>query len=249
MDINSSKVVVITGASSGIGEATAKLLAEQGNKLVLAARREDRLKDIVNKIQNDGGEAIYQVTDVTRIEEVEKLASLAKEQFGSVDVWINNAGLMPHSEFIKKRLDDWNNMVDVNIKGVLNGIAAGLPYMREQQSGQYINISSVAGHMTHPGGGVYSATKYAVRAISEALRQEEAQAKSNVRVTIVSPGAIDTELPASVTDEESKVGIDQLYDNFAISADRIAKTIAFAINIDDDTSVNEFIVRPTDQQL
>lgn len=243
------KVIVITGASSGIGEAAALLLAEQGNQIVLAARREDKLKEIVNKIKSQNGEAIYQVTDVTQIEEVEQLAKLAQDEFGSIDVWINNAGLMPHSEFIKKRIDDWNQMIDVNIKGVLNGIAAGLPYMREQQSGQYINISSVAGHLTHPGGGVYSGTKYAVRAISEALRQEEAQAQSNIRVTIVSPGAIDTELPNSVTDDENKQGIDQMYDAFAVSPERIAKTIAFAINMDEDTAVNEFIVRPTAQQV
>ncbi|CAM3255529.1 SDR family oxidoreductase [Sporolactobacillus spathodeae] len=244
-----SKVVVITGASSGIGEATAKFLAERGDKVVLGARREQRLQKLVEEIKRAGGSAIYHVTDVTSRSEVEALAKLALDEYGQIDVWVNNAGLMPHSTFDKLKVDEWERMVDVNIKGVLYGIAAALPSMRERKSGQFINLSSVAGHKTHPGGGVYSGTKYAVRAISEALRQEEAVAQSNIRVTIVSPGAVATELPNSITDQDLKPGIDQLYEAVAISATRIAETIAFAIDAPVDTSLNEIIVRPTMQQV
>lgn len=244
-----NKVVVITGASSGIGEATAKFLAERGDKVVLGARREQRLQKLVEEIKRAGGSAVYQITDVTSRSEVEALAKLALDEYGQIDVWVNNAGLMPHSTFDKLKVDEWERMVDVNIKGVLYGIAAALPSMRERKSGQFINLSSVAGHKTHPGGGVYSGTKYAVRAISEALRQEEAVAQSNIRVTIVSPGAVATELPNSITDQDLKPGIDQLYEAVAISATRIAETIAFAIDAPVDTSLNEIIVRPTIQQV
>lgn len=245
---NSNKVVVITGGSSGIGEATAKLLAKRGDKIVLAARREDRLKTIVRDIKDNGGTAICQVTDVTKYEEVEKLAKRAVDEFGQIDVWLNNAGVMPHSTYDKKKIDEWDRMVDVNIKGVLYGIAAALPYMRERKSGQFINLSSVAGHQTHVGGGVYSGTKYAVLAISEALRQEEAANKSNVRVTVISPGAVATELTTTITDKDLKPGIEQLYDEVAISPERVAKTIAFAIDMPEDTSINEILFRPTSQE-
>lgn len=249
MSNTESKVIVITGASSGIGEATAKLLAGRGDKVVLGARREERLQKLTEEIKSEGGLAVYRVTDVTSRSEVEALAHLALDEYGQIDVWINNAGLMPHSTFDKLKVDDWERMIDVNIKGVLYGIAAALPSMRERKSGQFINLSSVAGHKTHPGGGVYSATKFAVRAISEALRQEEAVAQSNIRVTIVSPGAVATELPNSITDQDLKPGIDLLYEAVAISADRIAETIAFAMDAPADTSMNEIIVRPTIQQV
>ncbi|TCP21494.1 NADP-dependent 3-hydroxy acid dehydrogenase YdfG [Scopulibacillus darangshiensis] len=243
------KVVIITGASSGIGEATAKLLAKKGNKIVLGARREERLKEIMKDIDTEGELAAYQVTDVTKHDDVEDLAKLALDKFGRIDVWINNAGLMPHSTFDKLKVKEWERMVDVNIKGVLYGIAAALPSMRERKSGHFINLSSVAGHQTHPGGGVYSGTKYAVRAISEALRQEEAVAKSNVRVTIISPGAVATELPNTITDEDLKQGINQLYEAVAISPERIAETIAFAIDTPSDTTMNEILLRPTVQEV
>lgn len=248
MSNRESKVIVITGASSGIGEATAKFLAGRGDKVVLGARREDRLQKLTDEIKAAGGSAVYRTTDVTSRSEVEALAQLALDEYGQIDVWVNNAGLMPQSTFDKLKVDEWERMIDVNIKGVLYGIAAALPSMRERKSGQFINLSSVAGHKTHPGGGVYSGTKYAVRAISEALRQEEAVAKSNIRVTIVSPGAIATELPNSITDQDLRQGIDQLYEAVAISADRIAETIAFAMDAPVDTSMNEIIVRPTIQQ-
>lgn len=245
--IEHNKVIVITGASSGIGEATAKLLTKRGDKVVLGARREERLQKLANEIKAEGGEVIYASTDVTKRSDVEALAKLAVDTFGRIDVWLNNAGLMPHSTFDKLHVDEWERMVDVNIKGVLYGIAAGLPVMREQKSGHFINVSSVAGHKTHPGGGVYSGTKYAVRAISEALRQEEAQAGSNIRVTILSPGAVATELPNTITDTDLKGGIDSLYSAVAIPAERIAETIAFVMDTPEDTAMNEIIIRPTIQ--
>ncbi|MFX3618851.1 MAG: SDR family oxidoreductase [Sporolactobacillus sp.] len=244
-----SKVVVITGASSGIGEATAKLLASKGNKLVLGARREERLQAIVKDIKDAGGEATYSVTDVVNPDSVKKLAQIALDAYGQIDVWMNNAGLMPQSQLIQGKVDDWNRMIDVNIKGVLYGINASLPTMREQKSGQFINIASIAAHLVGPGSAVYSATKAGVWMISEALRQEEAAAGSNVRVTVVSPGAIATELPQHITDEATKKGTMQFYDMVAISPDRVAKSIAFAIDEPEDAGVNEIIIRPTKQQM
>jgi NADP-dependent 3-hydroxy acid dehydrogenase YdfG len=243
-----SKVIVITGASSGIGRATAELLAQQGNQLVLGARREDRLQALTEKIKSNHGAAIYAVTDVTDLASVKNLAQVALAKYGRIDVWMNNAGLMPQSTFIDARVDDWNRMIDVNLRGVLNGIAAALPTMRQQAAGHFINTSSIAAHATHPGGGVYSATKAGVLMISEALRQEEAQAQSNVRVTLVSPGAINTELVNSITDPNVKKGTAQFYDQFAISPDEVAAAIAFAINAPESASINEIVIRPTKQQ-
>lgn len=242
-----SKVIVITGASSGIGEASAKLLAAKGNKVVLGARREEKLKQIVEEIKADNGEALYQVTDVTDSEDVEKLVKLAVDTFGRIDVLINSVGIMPHSPLKDKRINDWDQMIDINIKGTLYGIGAALSYMNEQKAGQIINISSVAGHYAHAGGAVYSATKWAVRAISESLREEVAQDGSNIRVTIVSPGAINTELLSSVTDPKLKKNYQQFYDSFGISVDRVATTIQQAIDLPADAAWNEIIIRPTKQ--
>ncbi|MCK2157214.1 SDR family oxidoreductase [Exiguobacterium sp. 17-1] len=239
-----NKVVIITGASSGIGEATAKLLAKQGAQLVLAARREDRLKTLQKEIEELGGKAVYQVTDVTDASQVDALAKLAQDTFGSVDVLVNNAGLMPLSKLNKNKQDEWNTMVDVNIKGVLYGIGAVLPYMREQKRGHIINISSVAGHDVMPSSAVYSGTKFAVRAITEGLRKEES-VENNIRATIISPGAVDTELKDHITDEEIKQGIGNLK---AMDADAIARAIAYAVNEPDDVAVNEILIRPTAQQ-
>ncbi|WP_131972653.1 SDR family oxidoreductase [Exiguobacterium sp. s166] len=239
-----NKVVIITGASSGIGEATAKLLAKQGAQLVLAARREDRLKTLQQEIEQLGGKAVYQVTDVTDASQVDALAKLAQDTFGSVDVLVNNAGLMPLSKLNKNKQDEWNTMVDVNIKGVLYGIGAVLPYMREQKRGHIINISSVAGHDVMPSSAVYSGTKFAVRAITEGLRKEES-VENNIRATIISPGAVDTELKDHITDEEIKQGIGDLK---AMDADAIARAIAYAVNEPDDVAVNEILIRPTAQQ-
>ncbi|MDN6640589.1 MAG: SDR family oxidoreductase [Tetragenococcus sp.] len=241
------KVVVITGASSGIGEATAVLLAQKGHKLVLGARREERLQEITDKISANGGQATFAVTDVTNPDSVNALAELAIKEFGRIDIWMNNAGLMPHSEFIKGRVDDWNQMIDVNLRGVLYGINAALPTMREQQSGHFINIASVAAHAVHSGGGVYSATKAGVWMISEALRQEEAAAGSNVRVTVLSPGAIATELVDNVTDKETKESLSQYYAKVASAPERVAQAIADAIELPEDTAINEIVVRPSSQ--
>ena len=220
------KVVVITGASSGIGEETVSLLSENGAKLVLGARRVDRLEKIQQRIGNN---ISIQKTDVTQPDEVNALIETAYKDFGRVDVLINNAGLMPQSFLEKNKQDEWNQMIDVNIKGVLYGIGAVLPYMREQKSGHIINLASVAGHVVFPGSAVYSGTKYAVRAITEGLRQEEASVGSNIRTTILSPGAIDTELTDHISDKQMKQGIDEVYKD-AIKPDAIARAINYAIN-------------------
>ncbi len=239
------KVAVITGASSGIGEASALLLAKNGLSVVLGARREDRLKELADTIKAAGGEAVYQVTDVTKNQEVEDLVKLGIDTYGRLDILINSAGIMPHSPLKNKRIQDWDNMIDINIKGTLYGIGAALPYMTEQKAGHIINISSVAGHYAHAGGAVYSATKWAVRAISESLREEVAQDGSNIRVTILSPGAINTELLTSVTDPDLKKNYESFYDNFGISVDRVATTILQAIELPADAAWNEVIIRPT----
>ncbi|GAA3609807.1 SDR family oxidoreductase [Secundilactobacillus similis] len=242
-----SKVIVITGASSGIGAASAELLAKEGNRIVLAGRRSERLQEITSSLLSKGYDAIFATTDVTSKKSVESLANAAIEEYGKIDVWINNAGLMPHSEFIKDRVEDWNRMIDVNLRGVLYGIHAALPSMRNQKSGQFINVASVAAHSVHAGGGVYSATKAGVWMISEALRQEEAAAQSNVRVTVVSPGAIATELVDNVTDRTTQQNLEKYYQQTAITPDRVAMAITEAINLPEDTAVNEIVIRPTSQ--
>lgn len=241
------KVVVITGASSGIGEASAELLAKDGAKLVLGARRENLLKEISEKVEKLGGQAVYQSTDVTDDDQVESLAKLAIDKFGRIDVWINNAGIMPQSILSEKKIQDWNNMIDINIKGTLYGIGAAIPYMDKQKSGHIISVSSVAGHQAHQGSAVYSATKYAVRAISESLRQEMVDAKNNVRVTVVSPGAINTGLLSSVTDPQVKAGMEKFYEAYSIPVERVALTIKQAIDLPADAAWNEVVIRPTNQ--
>ncbi|WP_373184809.1 SDR family oxidoreductase [Halopseudomonas sp.] len=239
------KVVIITGASSGLGEATAHRLAKGGAKVVLAARREDRLVALRDAIVEQGGDAIYQVTDVTKREQMEALAQATKDTYGRIDVLVNNAGLMPLSPLDKLKVDEWDTMIDVNIRGVLYGIAAVLPTMREQHAGHIINISSVAGHKVFPSSAVYSATKYAVKAISEGLRQEGG---GEIRSTNISPGAVATELPNTISDNDTAKNVDELYD-MAIDADAIARAIAFAIEQPADVDVNELIIRPTKQPL
>lgn len=241
-----NKVAIITGASSGIGGATAKDLASKGAKVVLAARREDRLKELQEEIQNNGGQAVYKVADVTSREQMEDLAAYALEQFGKIDVLVNNAGIMPQAFMFKKKVGEWDQMIDVNIKGVLYAIAAVLPSMRERKSGHIINLSSVAGHNIYPGGTVYCGTKHAVRAISEGLRQEEAMSGTNIRVTNVSPGAVSSELLQTTSDPEMKAGLEEFY-NVAIDAERIASAISFAIEQPSDVGINEMIIRPTVQ--
>ncbi|KRN13093.1 oxidoreductase, short-chain dehydrogenase reductase family protein [Fructilactobacillus fructivorans] len=241
-----NKVVVITGASSGIGEATAKMLAKNGAKVVLGARREDRLRAIQEDIEAAGGVVAIQKTDVTKLDEVRNLASMAVDQFGRIDVWMNNAGVMPQSPLINGDVKGWNQMIDVNIKGVLYGINASLDTMRAQGDGQYINTASVAAHTSGINSGVYSATKAAVKMISDSLREEEAQAKSGIRVTMISPGAVATELPNHITDPDIKKKFESS-DLTPLSPDRIAQSILYAIDMPKDASVNEIVIRPTDQ--
>ncbi|MEH1803810.1 SDR family oxidoreductase [Nostoc sp.] len=240
-----NKVVIITGASSGLGEAAAKRLAASGAKLMLAARREDRLKELVAAIAKSGGTATYQVTDVADRAQVEALAKKTLSTYGKIDVLINNAGLMPLSPLDQVKVEEWDRMIDINIKGVLYGIAAVLPIMRQQKSGHVINLSSVAGHKVFAGSAVYCATKYAVRAISEGLRLES---NGEIRSTNISPGAVATELTTTITDKDTAAGINQLYE-IAIDADAIARAIAYAIEQPDDVDVNEIIIRPTRQEL
>ncbi|MBE8969287.1 SDR family oxidoreductase [Nostocales cyanobacterium LEGE 12452] len=245
MSLIQNKVVIITGASSGLGEATAKRLAASGAKLMLAARREDRLKELVGVIAKSGGTATYQVTDVADRTQVEALAKETLSTYSRIDVLINNAGLMPLSPLDQVKVEEWDRMIDINIKGVLYGIAAVLPIMRQQKSGHVINLSSVAGHKVFPGAAVYCATKYAVRAISEGLRLES---NGEIRSTNISPGAVATELTTTITDKDTAAGINQLYE-IAIDADAIARAIAYAIEQPDDVDVNEIIIRPTRQEL
>ncbi|WP_137597003.1 SDR family oxidoreductase [Paucilactobacillus kaifaensis] len=242
-----NKVVLITGASSGIGAATAKLLAKKGAQLVLGARREDKLQALTDEIKNAGGKAVYQVTDVTKSEDNEQLVQLAKDSFGRVDVIFLNAGLMPNSPLSDLKTNEWNQMVDVNIKGVLNGIAAVLPTFEGQKSGHIIATSSVAGLKAYPGGAVYGATKWAVRDLMEVLRMESAQEGSHIRTATIYPAAIKTELLNTITDQESKEGMAQLYDTYQIGPESIANIVAFAIDQPDNMNVSEFTVGPTDQ--
>ena len=240
------KVVVITGASSGLGEAAARALAQQGAQLALGARRVERLQSLTNEL---GGraKALAVATDVTRRDQVEGLVDEAIKAYGRIDVMINNAGLMPHSLLERLKVDEWDRMVDVNIKGVLYGIAAALPHMKQQQSGHFVNVSSVAGHTVRPGGVVYSATKTAVRVISEGLRQEVKP--YNIRTTVISPGAVATELPDSITDPEMSTDIHKFYQRYAISADSFARAVIFALSQPPDVDVNEILFRPTRQEL
>ncbi|GEO46330.1 SDR family oxidoreductase [Companilactobacillus kimchii] len=241
------KVVIITGASSGIGAATAMLLAQKGAKLVLGARREEKLQQIVNKIKENGGEAIYRITDVTNPDDSKQLVKTAKDTFGKVDVIFLNAGLMPSSEIDKLKTDEWNKTVDVNIKGILNGIAAVLPTFKEQNGGHIITTSSVAGLKPYPGVGVYGATKHAVRDLMEVLRMESAQENSNIRTATIYPAAIHTELLSTITDPDAAKAMQANYDKYQIGPDRVANVVAFAIDQPEDTNVSEFTVGPTNQ--
>lgn len=241
------KVVIITGASSGIGEATAKLLASKGAKVILGARREDKLKKITAEIKNEGGEAAYKVVDVVNPKDNEALVELAKDTFGKVDVIFLNAGLMPNSPLSALKVDEWNSMIDVNIKGVLNGIAAVMPTFKEQKSGHVITTSSVAGLKSYPGGAVYGATKWAVRNLMEVLRMESGLEGNNIRTATIYPAAINTELLETITDKETLEGATKMYDQYGITPDRIANVVEFAIDQPEDVNVNEFTVGPTDQ--
>lgn len=239
------KVVVITGASSGLGAETARHLVEAGAKVVLGARRLDRLEALATEL-GLSKEAAFKV-DVTDREQVKALVDHAVKLHGRIDVMINNAGLMPLAPLEMMRFDEWDQCIDVNIKGVLWGIAAALPYFKEQKSGQFINVSSVAGHTISAGGAIYSATKYSVRVISEALRKEVKP--YNIRTTVLSPGAVDTELPASVGAPGVNEAIVDYYKNNAIPADSFARCVLFAMSQPENIDINEILFRPTVQEL
>jgi NADP-dependent 3-hydroxy acid dehydrogenase YdfG len=239
------KVIVITGASSGLGEAAAEHLASLGARLVLGARRLDRLEALTARLRSAGGPALAVQTDVTQRAQVQALVERARSEHGRVDVLVNNAGLMPSSPLDRLRVDDWDRMIDVNIKGVLYGIAAVLPLMQQQRSGHIVNVSSVAGHKVRAGGAVYSATKHAVRALSEGLRQEVKP--YGIRTTIISPGAVATELPDTITEPDISAAMKKVYEA-AIPADSFARVLAFALSQPDDVDINEILFRPTRQE-
>ncbi|GAA3017582.1 SDR family oxidoreductase [Tetragenococcus solitarius] len=240
------KVVIITGASSGMGESTAKLLASYGAKIVVAARREERLIRLTKEIENAGGSAIYKVTDVTSYQQVQDLAQFALESYGKIDVIINNAGFMPVSPLHAQKVEEWDQMIDINIKGVLYGISAVLPYMRKYKKGQIINVASALAHVVVENAAVYAGTKYAVKAITEGLRQEECE--NNIRTTLISPGAVQTEITNSITHEETKAAVKENVSKVWLQPESIAKAIAYSINEPDEVSTNEIIVRPTIQK-
>ncbi|PWG00308.1 SDR family oxidoreductase [Levilactobacillus bambusae] len=242
-----NKIVVITGASSGIGEATAELLAKNGARVVLGARREAKLQALVDQIKADGGEAIYRVTDVTKMADVKALVELAKDHFGGIDVIFNNAGVMLTSPLSELKTDEWDQMVDINLKGVLNGVAAVLPTFTAQKHGHVITTSSVAGLNPYLGAGVYGATKFAVRDMMEILRMESAQEGTNIRTTSLYPGAINTELVDHITDQNAKAGMDQFYDQVGISPDAVARAVNFAIDPPDDVEMHDLTIYPTKQ--
>ncbi|KKI90558.1 oxidoreductase [Bacillus sp. SA1-12] len=240
------KVILLTGASSGIGEAAAKVLSSKGAKVVLAARRQERLRNLKLALEKEGGTVEYKVTNVTSQEQMEELARFTIDTFGKIDVLINNAGIMPLSFLHEKKVEEWDQMIDVNIKGVLYGIGAVLPYMRKQKQGHIIDVSSVTGHIVRKTWAVYSGTKFAVRAITEALRQEEAA--NNIRTTIICPGGVKTELVNTISNEDIKESINESL-QFALPPEAIAHSILYAISQPEHTAVNEIIVRPTLQEL
>lgn len=241
------KVAIITGASSGIGEATAHRLAESGARVVLAARRVERLDALAADIEHRQGTALVAPTDVTDERSVQQLARTALDAFGRIDILINNAGIMPLSPISKLKVEEWDRMIDVNIKGVLYCIAATLPTMLKQGSGHIINLSSLAGRRSFPSGTVYSATKFAVRAISQGLRLELSPSEG-IRVTDIEPGVVATELTHHITDKETADRFQEMWaEKTPLESIDIAETILFVLSRPDHVNVNEILVRPTDQ--
>jgi len=242
-----NKVVIITGASSGLGEATALLLAKYGAKVVLAARRKERLEKLASQIISQGGEALVVVADVAVQSDVERIAEETLKRYGRIDVLINNAGIMPQATLDKLKVEEWDKMIDINVKGVLYGIAAVLPTM-QQHSGHIINLSSVAGLRVAAGRGtVYSGTKFAVKAISEGLRVEVA--KDNIRVTTLYPGAVESELKYGSSDPDASENIQAFYKAYEIPASSVARAIAYAIGEPEEVAINEITLRPTRQEF
>lgn len=237
------KVIIIMGASSGIGEATARVLAEKGAKLVLAARREDHLKKIKESLPD--AHIVYRKADVSNYDDVQQVVDYAISEYGKLDVLFNNAGIMPTAPLVEAKRDEWKEMLDINIMGVLNGIAAALPYMVNQKSGHIISTDSVAGHVVYPDSAVYCGTKFAVRAIMEGLRQE--QRDNNIKSTIISPGAVQTELYKTIRDQKVAEELHKAQQEWGLSAEDIAQAVAYVIDTPDRVSVSDMIIRPTKQ--
>ncbi len=235
------KVVVITGASSGIGEATARLLAKRGVHIVIGARRLEKLEAIASAIRTEGGSVIVQQLDVTDLKQMQAIIDVAESHFGGIDAIVNNAGVMPLSPMDALKTEEWNQMIDVNIRGVLNGIAAGIPIMKKQGFGHFLNLASIGAYEVSPTAAVYCATKFAVRAITDGLRQE--MAGQGVRVTLVAPGVTESELAGSITDNEAKELMKE-YRRIALPASAIAHAIAYAIEQPTNVDVNEMVIRP-----
>ncbi|MFJ9419427.1 SDR family oxidoreductase [Streptomyces sp. NPDC101227] len=236
-----AKAVLITGASSGLGAATARRLAADGHRVFLGARRTERLEQLVQEIAEEGGSAGFRRLDVTDAADMRAFAEAARAEFGRVDVLVNNAGVMPLSRLAAARTEEWDRMIDVNLRGVLHGIAAALPVMREQGSGQFVNIASVGAYEVSPTAVVYCATKFAVRAVSEGLRQES---DGSIRVSVISPGVTESELVDHLADAEARQ-IMKTYRSVAMPASAIADAIAYAIAQPPEVDVNEIVVRPT----
>lgn len=241
MSVLNGKVVVITGASSGIGETTARLLASLGAHVVIGARRVERLEALAADIQADGGSVVVQRLDVTELEQMQAIIETAQSRFGRVDAVINNAGVMPLSSLEALKIEEWNRMIDVNIRGVLHGIAAGLPVMKKQGLGHFINIASIGAYEVSPTAAVYCATKYAVRAITDGLRQETGG--QGIRVTLVSPGVTESELAESITDNEAKE-IMKEYRRTTLPATAIARAIVYALEQPEYVDVSELVIKP-----
>ncbi|GMV07571.1 MAG: oxidoreductase [Gemmatimonadota bacterium] len=241
------RVAVVTGASSGIGAAVARALAGAGADVVLGARRGDRLRALAEEVEREGGRAAWRATDVTSRSDVEALAALARDRFGGIHVLVNNAGVMPLSPMAELRVEDWERMVDVNVKGVLYGIAAVLPTMLKQGTGHIVNVGSVAGRRPFPGGSVYSATKFAVRSLSWGM-QLELSAARGIRVTDVQPGVVDTELLEHVPDPGRRDAFEAGWDGKRkLAAEDVARAVLWAVTAPEHVNVNEILLRPTDQ--
>ena len=242
-----NSILIITGASSGIGKATAHKLAENGAKVVLMARSEDELNDLKTEIEKNGGEALVVTGDVTKMEDFENVVTKTKEKFGTVNGLINNAGLMPLSFVEKLKTDEWDKMVDVNIKGVLNGVAAVLPELKANKGGNIINISSMAAHRYFPGGAVYCATKAAVKMFSEGLRQELAP-KYGINITSIEPGAVATNLTSTITDDDVKEMMKEMLEMETLEAEDIANAIYYALTQPDRVNINDVYIVPSGQK-
>jgi NADP-dependent 3-hydroxy acid dehydrogenase YdfG len=241
------RTAIITGASSGIGSATAVLLAREGARVVVAARRGDRIEALARELRETGAEALAVPTDVSRQEQVEALVRRTRQAFGGVDILVNNAGIMPTSRMVEARVEDWSRMVDVNVKGVLFAIGAVLPLMLEQGSGHVVNIGSLAGRRPFPGGTVYAATKFAVRALTWGM-QLELSASHGIRVTDVQPGVVETELMDHIPSDEIRGGFEEGWkDRRKLEPEDVARAVLFAVSSPERVNVNEILIRPTDQ--